>query len=92
LEGADLEGADLSFSILDEVNLKYANMTKVLLQEATLCDAICEEANFSSAELAMTLIDRTNFRGAIFDKISIVESLCNETIWPNGKVITDPTF
>jgi uncharacterized protein YjbI with pentapeptide repeats len=90
LEGAILRGTNFAFGDLTGANLTNTDLEGAIFQEAVLVDTVFENSNLKDAFLGLACILRANFRGAIFDNTDFMDCMRRETIWPNGRIITDP--
>jgi uncharacterized protein YjbI with pentapeptide repeats len=71
--GIDLSGVNLEEVCLDEINFEGANLIGTLIYHSTLRGAILINANLERADLSLTVLDETDFRGANLENCRTLE-------------------
>lgn len=94
LDGANLQGANLSHSILQLSNFKGANLMLANLEGAHLHAANLQEANLMMANLTgANLLDAdlsgANLLGANLQKTILIQAKFSGATWPDGRVCAE---
>ena len=91
LDGANLQGANLSYSILQLANLKGANMMLANLEGAHLHAANLQESNLTMANLSRANfldadLSGANLRGANIQGAILLKAKFDNATWTDGRV------
>lgn len=87
LDGVSLSGADLAYSNIRELNVKYADFTGATFHRSNLSYASIIESTFDNADLSSVLAFSTNFSNSDFTYANFTYSELSRAIF-DGSVFT----
>lgn len=94
LEGANLQGKDLSGvnfenAELEKANLSNANLTGANLEHADLEESNLKCANLTNANLKYADLEQANLKGANIKGAILKEAELEFATWPSGKICAE---